>query len=245
MVRRSGQVLRAASRGEDTLKIHIQVLDSDTNSVIYQDSLMVSDQCPITDILTLKSALCGSVVCQPVTNRALPPDRCGRDGTYLAVPNTSSPQEEPDDCDRIEAKIRSKIVMDSASPADWIWETLAVLEAEGKLELVSPQANERPLTREELLDECDKLQKLVNKLMDEVAAPKVVDSKEEQEAKDRLEVAELLGTAYGVLHRIANDYYVGDTISTGDIDKARDVVIAIDVATESREKRKLNGTKSL
>jgi hypothetical protein len=41
------------------------------------------------------------------------------------------------DSERIKAKILSKIDMTKADPEDWIWETLAVLESEGKLPINS------------------------------------------------------------------------------------------------------------
>lgn len=46
------------------------------------------------------------------------------------------------DYDRIEAKIRSRVDMSNATPADWIYETLAVLEAEKS---ANPDSSELPI----------------------------------------------------------------------------------------------------
>ena len=135
-------------------------------------------------------------------------------------PRNADPRNESCACEPVLAPL---------SPQEERLEALEQVVREYRHWCACDMANNNPVP----CDRCQKAEELL-------AAPKV-DPKEAQAARDRLETAELLGAAYGVLHRIANDYYAGDTISTTDIDRARAVVIDIEVATETREKRKLNG----
>ena len=69
---------------------------------------------------------------------AQPP--AGEMGSRKGEPRYTSDAGES--AERIESRIREKVIVDQFAPVDWIWETLAVLEAEGKLKLAPSAAPE-------------------------------------------------------------------------------------------------------